>query len=59
MSLIYMSAEFDDGVDIIIDGLRTQNIYIKSYSDLLAEARRYNKSLYDMYTKIDEAKGKP
>lgn len=57
--LISDNMKFDDGVDIIIDGLRTQNIYIKSYSDLLAEARRYNKSLYDMYTKIDEAKGKP
>ena len=55
--LISDNMKFDDGVDIIIDGLRSQNIYVKSYSDLLAEARRYNKSLYDMYTKIDEAKG--
>ena len=55
--LISDNMKFDDGVDIIIDALRSQNIYVKSYSDLLAEARRYNKSLYDMYTKIDEAKG--
>lgn len=55
--LISDNMTFDDGVDIIIDGLKSQNIFIKSYSDLLAEARRYNKSLYDMYIKIAEAKG--
>lgn len=56
--LISDNMKFDDGVDIIIDGLKSQQIYIKSYSDLLAEARRYNKSLYELYMKIDEAKEK-
>ena len=54
--LISDNMTFDDGVDIIINGLKSEKIFIKSYSDLLAEARRYNKALYDMYIKLDEAK---
>ena len=31
---------------------KTYIIYVKSYSDLLAEARRYNDDLYKMYEDI-------
>lgn len=37
-------------------GLEKEGIFIKSYSDLLAEARRYNDDLYKMYEDISMKK---
>lgn len=54
--LISDNMTYELGAEIMRDGLRTQNIFIKSYSDLLAEARTYNKNLYDLYTKIEDTK---
>ena len=47
---------YEPGAETMRDGLKTQNIFIKSYSDLLAEARIYNKNLYDLYSKIEKTK---
>ena len=44
----------DPGVQTMIDGMKTQGIYVKSYSDLLAEARRYNKQFYDVAEQFEE-----
>ena len=41
--LISDNMSYEDGAETMRDGLKTQNIFIKSYSDLLAEARTYNK----------------
>ena len=54
--LISDNMTYEPGAEIMRDGLKTQNIFIKSYSDLLAEARIYNKNLYDLYSKIEENK---
>ena len=47
---------FSPGAKLMADSLESKGVYVKSYSDLLAEARRYNKDLYDEYIKISEAK---
>jgi len=39
---------YDPGVKLHIEALETKGIFVKSYSDLLAEARRYNKQFYDV-----------
>ena len=44
------------GIETMAKALESQHIYIKSYSDLLAEARKYNNDLYDTYQKIAEVK---
>ena len=44
---------YEPGADIVRRGLESVNIYVKSYSDLLAEARRYNDDLYKMYENIN------
>ena len=54
--LISDNMSYEPGAEKMRKGLETQNIFIKSYSDLLAEARLYNKALYDMYTQIEEKK---
>ena len=47
---------YDAGVETVIKGLQSENIYVKSYSDLLSEARRYNNDLYSMHEKISKYK---
>ena len=47
---------YEPGAEIVRKGLESQNIFVKSYSDLLAEARLYNKELYDHYMKIEDRK---
>jgi len=54
--LISNNMSFGPGISKMAKSLESNNIYIKSYSDLLAEARRYNRDLYDEYVKITEAK---
>ncbi len=54
--LISDNMTYEPGAEKMRKGLESQNIFVKSYSDLLAEARIYNKSLYDSYTKLNEAK---
>ena len=46
----------EPGAESMRKGLETQDIFVKSYSDLLAEARLYNKELYDHYIKIEDRK---
>lgn len=55
--LISDNMTFGPGIKRMIEMSADGGIYIKSYSDLLAEARRYNKDLYDEYIKITEARG--
>ena len=43
---------YEPGADKVRQGLESVDIYVKSYSDLLAEARRYNDDLYKMYEDI-------
>lgn len=54
--LISDNMTYEPGAETIRAGLETQDIYVKSYSDLLAEARLYNKELYDLYTDIQSKK---
>ena len=54
--LISDNMTYEPGAESMRKGLETQDIFIKSYSDLLAEARLYNKELYDRYTKIEDSK---
>lgn len=54
--LISDNMTYEPGIETMINGLEKENIFIKSYSDLLAEARLYNKELYDRYTNIEEIK---
>lgn len=54
--LISDNMTYEPGAETIRNALETQDIFVKSYSDLLLEARLYNKELYDHYTKIEDAK---
>ena len=54
--LISDNMTYEPGVEIMRKGMESQDIYVKSYSDLLAEARLYNNELYKHYTKIEEMK---
>ena len=54
--LISDNMTYEPGAETIRAGLESQDIYVKSYSDLLAEARLYNKELYDLYTDIQSKK---
>jgi len=47
--LISDNMTFEPGAEKTRKGLESVNIFVKSYSDLLAEARRYNQDLYDSY----------
>lgn len=55
--LISDNMTFEPGSEKIRKGLEAEDIYIKSYSDLLAEARRYNNDLYKMYEDITLKRG--
>lgn len=54
--LISDNMTYEPGAETIRAGLESQDIYVKSYSDLLAEARLYHKELYDLYTDIQSKK---
>lgn len=54
--LISDNMTYEPGAETVRMGLESANIYIKSYSDLLAEARLYNKELYDLYANIKTKK---
>lgn len=54
--LISDNMTYEPGAETVREGLESKNIFVKSYSDLLCEARLYNKELYDHYTKIEDAK---
>lgn len=56
--LISDNMTYEPGAKKTREGLEAANIFVKSYSDLLAEARRYNGSLYEMYEKILETKNR-
>jgi len=45
----------DDGTKLMIEAMESRNVYVKSYTDLLAEARRYNKLFFDKYEELAEA----
>ena len=47
---------YEPGAETIREALESKDIYVKSYTDLLAEARLYNKELYDRYTNIEKKK---
>ena len=46
----------DAGTQRMIEGMKFQKIFVKSYSDLLAEARRYNQKFYKIHEELEEAK---
>ena len=52
--LISDNITYGPGAETMKKGLESQNIFVKSYSDLLAQARNYNKELYDSYHSIHE-----
>lgn len=52
--LISDKMTYDPGVKLMIDGMQTQGIYIKSYSELLDEARRYNKQFFAVASEFEE-----
>lgn len=54
--LISDNMTYEPGANKYRKGLEKEGIYIKSYSDLLAEARRYNDDLYKMYEDISMKK---
>ena len=54
--LISDNMTYEPGADKVRQGLEKVDIFVKSYSDLLAEARRYNDDLYKMYEEISEKK---
>lgn len=54
--LISDNMTYEPGAEIIREALEHKDIFVKSYSDLLAEARLYNKELYDNYTIIEDRK---
>lgn len=56
--LISDNMTYENGAQTIIRGLENEGIYVKSYSDLLAQARRYNQKLYETYSEILERKRK-
>lgn len=54
--LISDNMTYEPGAEIVRKGLESEGIFVKSYSDLLAEARLYNNELYNHYTKIEDKK---
>ena len=54
--LISDNVTYEPGAEKVRKGLESVDIYVKSYSDLLAEARRYNDDLYKMYENISNKK---
>ncbi len=56
--LVSDNMRFEPGATIMRKGLETQGIYIKSYSDLLREAKIYNKEFIDTFEEISEQKSR-
>lgn len=54
--LISDNMTYEPGAETVREALESKDIFVKSYSDLLAEARLYNKELYDHYTLIEDMK---
>lgn len=54
--LISDNMTYEPGAETVRKALESEDIFIKSYSDLLAEARLYNDELYKHYAKIEESK---
>ena len=54
--LISDNMTYEPGAELIREALESKDIYVKSYTDLLAEARLYNNELYNHYTRIEEKK---
>ena len=54
--LISDNMTYEPGAETIREALEHKDIFVKSYSDLLAEARLYNKELYERYTNIENRK---
>lgn len=54
--LLLKKVSNEPGANKYRKGLEKEGIFIKSYSDLLAEARRYNDDLYKMYEDISMKK---
>ena len=54
--LISDNMTYEPGAEIVREALESKDIFVKSYSDLLAEARLYNKELYNHYKKIEAMK---
>lgn len=54
--LISDNMTYEPGANKYRKGLEQEGIFIKSYSDLLAEARRYNDDLFKMYEDISMKK---
>ena len=54
--LISDNMTYEPGAEKVRKGLESVDIFVKSYSDLLAEARRYNDDLYRMYENISSKK---
>ena len=54
--LISDNMTYGPGAETMKNALESEHIFVKSYSDLLAEARRYNEDLYKAYQKIAEVK---
>ncbi len=52
--LISDNMSFAPGAKKLITALEKENIFVKSYSTLLADARLYNKELYNSYNLITE-----
>ena len=51
--LISDKMTYDPGVELQIKAMESTGIYVKSYSDLLAEARRYNRQFYDVAERME------
>lgn len=54
--LISNNMNDDQKIQITLNGLKTQGIYVKSYTELLTAAREYNKKFYDKYYEIEDYK---
>ena len=54
--LISDNMTYEPGAERVRRALESEDIFVKSYSDLLAEARLYNNELYNHYTKIEDKK---
>ena len=56
--LISDNMTYGPGAEKMKNALESQNIFVKSYSDLLSEARRYNEDIYKAYQEISEIREK-
>lgn len=54
--LISDNMTYEPGAETVRKALESEDIFVKSYSDLLAEARLYNNELYEHYSKIEDRK---